>query len=127
MFDAADIRGDFPILDCEVNGKPLVYLDSGATAQKPQQVIRCIENLYKRHNANIHRGVHRLSEEATERYEAARDRVQRFIGAPAREEIIFTALLTVNPLSELSNNPCISIVSPFLTLSLNVLFVTYSL
>ena len=96
MFDAADIRGDFPILDCEVNGKPLVYLDSGATAQKPQQVIRCIENLYKRHNANIHRGVHRLSEEATERYEAARDRVQRFIGAPAREEIIFTAGATAS-------------------------------
>ena len=96
MFDAADIRGDFPILESEVNGKPLVYLDSGATAQKPQQVIRCIENLYKKHNANIHRGVHRLSEEATERYEAARDRVQRFIGAPAREEIIFTAGATAS-------------------------------
>ena len=96
MFDAADIRGDFPILESKVNGKPLVYLDSGATAQKPQQVIRCIENLYKRHNANIHRGVHRLSEEATERYEAARDRVQRFIGAPAREEIIFTAGATAS-------------------------------
>ena len=96
MFDAAEIRGDFPILESEVNGKPLVYLDSGATAQKPQQVIRCIENLYKRHNANIHRGVHRLSEEATERYEAARDRVQRFIGAPAREEIIFTAGATAS-------------------------------
>lgn len=96
MFDAADIRGDFPILDSEVNGKPLVYLDSGATAQKPQQVIRCIENLYKRHNANIHRGVHRLSEEATELYEAARDRVQRFIGATAREEVIFTAGATAS-------------------------------
>ncbi len=96
MFDAADIRGDFPILDSEVNGKPLVYLDSGATAQKPQQVIRCIENLYKRHNANIHRGVHRLSEEATELYEAARDRVQKFIGASAREEIIFTAGATAS-------------------------------
>ena len=96
MFDAADIRGDFPILDCEVNGKPLIYLDSGATAQKPQQVIRCIENLYKRHNANIHRGVHRLSEEATERYEAARDAVKRFIGASAREEVIFTAGATAS-------------------------------
>lgn len=96
MFDAAEIRGDFPILESEVNGKPLVYLDSGATAQKPQQVIRCIEDLYNRHNANIHRGVHRLSEEATERYEAARDRVQRFIGAPAREEIIFTAGATAS-------------------------------
>lgn len=96
MFDAADIRGDFPILDSEFNGKPLVYLDSGATAQKPQQVIRCIENLYKRHNANIHRGVHRLSEEATELYEAARNKVQSFIGASAREEIIFTAGATAS-------------------------------
>ena len=96
MFDATKIRCDFPILASEVNGKPLVYLDSGATAQKPQQVIRCIENLYKRHNANIHRGVHRLSEEATERYEAARNRVQRFIGAPAREEIMFTAGATAS-------------------------------
>lgn len=96
MFDATKIRCDFPILASEVNGKPLVYLDSGATAQKPQQVIRCIENLYKRHNANIHRGVHRLSEEATERYEATRDRVQRFIGAPARKEIIFTAGATAS-------------------------------
>lgn len=96
MFDAAEIRGDFPILESEVNGKPLVYLDSGATAQKPQQVIRCIEDLYNRHNANIHRGVHRLSEEATERYEAARDTVKRFIGASAREEVIFTAGATAS-------------------------------
>lgn len=96
MFDATKIRCDFPILASEVNGKPLVYLDSGATAQKPQCVIRCIEDMYRRYNANIHRGVHRLSEEATERYEAARDRVQRFIGAPAREEIIFTAGATAS-------------------------------
>ena len=96
MFDVTSIRRDFPILDSEVNGKPLAYLDSGATAQKPQQVIRCIEDMYKRHNANIHRGVHRLSEEATELYEAARNRVQRFIGATAREEIIFTAGATAS-------------------------------
>lgn len=96
MFDATKMRCDFPILASEVNGKPLVYLDSGATAQKPQCVIRCIEDMYRRYNANIHRGVHRLSEEATERYEAARDRVQRFIGAPAREEIIFTAGATAS-------------------------------
>ncbi len=96
MFDATKIRCDFPILASEVNGKPLVYLDSGATAQKPQCVIRCIEDMYRRYNANIHRGVHRLSEEATERYEAARDIVQRFIGAPAREEIIFTAGATAS-------------------------------
>ena len=96
MFDATEIRCDFPILASEVNGKPLVYLDSGATAQKPQCVIRCIEDMYRRYNANIHRGVHRLSEEATERYEAARDTVQRFIGASAREEVIFTAGATAS-------------------------------
>lgn len=96
MFDATKIRCDFPILESEVNGKPLVYLDSGATAQKPQCVIRCIEDMYRRYNANIHRGVHRLSEEATERYEAARDTVQRFIGASAREEVIFTAGATAS-------------------------------
>lgn len=96
MFDATEIRCDFPILESEVNGKPLVYLDSGATAQKPQCVIRCIEDMYRRYNANIHRGVHRLSEEATERYEAARDTVQRFIGASAREEVIFTAGATAS-------------------------------
>lgn len=96
MFDATKIRCDFPILESEVNGKPLVYLDNGATAQKPQCVIRCIEDMYRRYNANIHRGVHRLSEEATERYEAARDTVQRFIGASAREEVIFTAGATAS-------------------------------
>ncbi len=96
MFDATKIRCDFPILASEVNGKPLVYMDSGATAQKPQCVIRCIEDMYRRYNANIHRGVHRLSEEATERYEAARDTVQRFIGASAREEVIFTAGATAS-------------------------------
>lgn len=96
MFDATKIKCDFPILASEVNGKPLVYLDSGATAQKPQCVIRCIEDMYRRYNANIHRGVHRLSEEATERYEAARDTVQRFIGASAREEVIFTAGATAS-------------------------------
>lgn len=96
MFDATEIRCDFPILESEVNGKPLVYLDSGATAQKPQCVIRCIEDMYRSYNANIHRGVHRLSEEATERYEAARDTVQRFIGASAREEVIFTAGATAS-------------------------------
>jgi cysteine desulfurase/selenocysteine lyase len=96
MFDVTSIRRDFPILDSEVYGKPLAYLDSGATAQKPQQVIRCIEDMYKRHNANIHRGVHRLSEEATELYEAARNKVQSFIGASSREEIIFTAGATAS-------------------------------
>lgn len=96
MFDAATIRADFKILDSQVNGKRLVYLDSGATAQKPECVIACIEEMYNRHNANIHRGVHRLSEEATELYEAARDKVQHFIGAKQREEVIFTAGATAS-------------------------------
>ena len=96
MFDAATIRCDFPILDSEVNGKKLVYLDSGATSQKPECVINCIEQMYRYHNANIHRGVHRLSEEATELYEAARDRVKTFIGAEHREEVIFTAGATAS-------------------------------
>ncbi|MBR4994473.1 MAG: cysteine desulfurase [Alistipes sp.] len=96
MFDVAAIRADFAILDSEVNGKRLVYLDSGATAQKPDCVIAAIDEMYRRHNANIHRGVHRLSEEATERYEAAREKVQRFIGAEHREEVIFTAGATAS-------------------------------
>lgn len=96
MFDAATIRCDFPILDSQVNGKRLVYLDSGATSQKPACVIDCIEQMYRRHNANIHRGVHRLSEEATELYEAARDRIKSFIGAEHREEVIFTAGATAS-------------------------------
>ena len=96
MFDATEIRYDFPILASEVNGKPLVYLDSGATAQKPQCVIRCIEDMYRRYNANIHRGVHYLSERMTDRYEAAREAVRRFIGASCSEEVIFTSGATAS-------------------------------
>lgn len=90
------IRNDFPILGREVNGKPLIYLDSGATAQKPRRVIECVERIYSMQNANIHRGVHRLSEEATELYEQARERVREFIGAAEREEVIFTAGATAS-------------------------------
>ncbi|MBO4994292.1 MAG: cysteine desulfurase, partial [Alistipes sp.] len=90
------IRSDFPILGREVNGKPLIYLDSGATAQKPRRVIECVERIYSMQNANIHRGVHRLSEEATELYEQARERVREFIGAAEREEVIFTAGATAS-------------------------------
>lgn len=96
MFDAYQIRKDFPLLQREVNGKPLVYLDSGATAQKPESVIECVEQMYREHNANIHRGVHHLSEIATEKYEAARSMVQAFIGARHREEVIFTAGATAS-------------------------------
>ena len=96
MFDPNNIRKDFPILSREVNGKPLVYLDSGATAQKPECVIEAVNRMHRQQNANIHRGVHRLSEEATQLYEQARERVRGFIGAQAREEIIFTAGATAS-------------------------------
>ncbi len=85
------IRADFPILEREVYGKPLVYLDSGATAQKPKCVIDKINYLHSELNSNIHRGVHYLSQEVTSLYEDARERVRRFIGAREREEVIFTA------------------------------------
>ena len=90
------IRNDFPILGTKVNGKPLIYLDSGATAQKPERVIEAVNRLHREQNANIHRGVHRLSEEATELYEQARERVRMFIGAAQREEVIFTAGATAS-------------------------------
>ena len=91
MFDVDKIRRDFPILASEVNGRPLVYLDSGATAQKPESVLRCVDGMYRTLNANIHRGVHFMAEQATERYEQARETVRVFIGASAREEVVFTA------------------------------------
>lgn len=90
------IRRDFPILQRTVNGKPLVYLDSGATAQKPERVIEAVNRLHREQNANIHRGVHRLSAEATQLYEQARERVRTFIGAASREEVIFTAGATAS-------------------------------
>ena len=96
MFDVESIRKDFPILQRKVNGKDLVYLDSGATAQKPSRVIECVDQMLRQHNANIHRGVHHLSEQATEMYEAARESVRRFIGAEQREEVIFTAGATAS-------------------------------
>lgn len=96
MFDIEKIRGEFPILSREVYGKPLVYLDSGATAQKPRSVIDTVDYLHRDLNANIHRGVHFLSEEATERYEAARERIAGFIGATGKEEIVFTAGATAS-------------------------------
>lgn len=94
--DINSIRNDFPILGRKVNGKPLIYLDSGATAQKPERVIEAVNRLHREQNANIHRGVHRLSEEATELYEQARERVRMFIGATQREEVIFTAGATAS-------------------------------
>ena len=89
-FDAELVRQDFPILQQHVYGKPLVYMDNGATTQKPQAVIDCLVRMYRTMNANIHRGVHFLSEQATECYEQSRRTVQTFIHAPFAEEIIFT-------------------------------------
>ena len=90
MIDVERIRRDFPILGREVYGKPLVYLDNAATTQKPQCVIDAITEAYCNENANVHRGIHFLSQQATDMMEAARDKVRGFIGAGSTEEIIFT-------------------------------------
>jgi cysteine desulfurase/selenocysteine lyase len=89
-FDINSIRADFPILSREVNGKPLVYLDNGATSQKPNQVIDAVSNYYRNFNANIHRGVHELSQLATNAYEQAREQVAKLINARETAEIVFT-------------------------------------
>jgi cysteine desulfurase / selenocysteine lyase len=88
--DVAKIRADFPVLSRKVYRKPLVYLDNAATSQKPQQVIQALVDYYEGYNANIHRGVHAMSIEATDRYEEARVKVGRFINAPTPEHLIFT-------------------------------------
>ena len=89
--DVQKIRKDFPILNREVNGKPLVYFDNAATSQTPVQVIDTIVDYYKNYNANIHRGVHALSQEATDIYEAARRKIQKHFNAAQPHEIIFTS------------------------------------
>jgi cysteine desulfurase/selenocysteine lyase len=89
-YDVAAIRRDFPILSRQVYGKPLIYLDNGASAQKPQAVIDAVSRAYTDEYANVHRGLHFLSNAATERYEAARETVRRFLNAAHSEEIIFT-------------------------------------
>ena len=91
MIDVTEIRKDFPILKREVNGKPLVYLDNAATSQTPQQVIDVIVDYYQNYNANIHRGVHALSQEATDKYEVARQKIQKHFNAKNSYEIIFTS------------------------------------
>jgi cysteine desulfurase/selenocysteine lyase len=90
MYDVEDVRRDFPILARRVHGKPLVYLDSAATSQKPQAVIDALSRFYAESNANIHRGVHALAEEATALYDRSRARIARFIGAPDPRSIVFT-------------------------------------
>ncbi len=91
MFDVEKIRNDFPILSRKVNGKPLVYLDNAATSQTPKQVIDVIVDYYSNYNSNIHRGVHTLSQEATDAYELARKKIQTHFNAKHSHEIIFTS------------------------------------
>ena len=90
MSDLARTRADFPILHQQVNGKPLVYLDNGATSQKPRAVIDALVRYYERDNSNVHRGLHALSMRATDAYEGARTRIANFIHAADPAEIIFT-------------------------------------
>ncbi len=89
MYDVAEIRKDFPILERQVHGVPLVYLDNAATSQKPRAVIQALSDYYERYNANVHRGAHTLAIEATDAYEEARAKVARFINAPGPENIVF--------------------------------------
>ncbi len=92
--DVAAIRRDFPILGRQVNGCPLVYLDNPATSQKPRVVIEALQRFYENSNANVHRGLHKLSEEATAQYESARAAVAGWLGAASPEEVVFTANTT---------------------------------
>src|SRR2546426_1643111 len=87
--DVAHVRADFPILKRTVGDKPLVYLDSTNTSQRPQQVIDAERDFYEHHNANAHRAIYMLGEEATERYEGARAKVAAFLGAPGPDTIVF--------------------------------------
>ena len=89
-YDVEAVRRDFPILSREVYGKKLVYLDNAASAQKPRQVIDAISHAYSNEYANVHRGLHFLSNAATDAYEAAREKVRRFLNAPSIDEVIFT-------------------------------------
>ncbi len=104
-FDVAEIRRDFPILEREVNGKPLVYFDNAATTQKPNVVIDSMAHYYRYENANIHRGLHFLSEVATEQYENARLKVKEFINAMSASEVIFTKG-TTDGINLLANTMC---------------------
>ena len=93
--DWAVVRADFPILERKVHGRPLVYLDSANTSQKPRQVIEAVDEFYRKHNANVSRAVHRLGEEATALYEGARDKLAAFLGANHRDEIVLTSGTTM--------------------------------
>jgi cysteine desulfurase / selenocysteine lyase len=90
IIDWAALRKDFPILDQQVHGKPLIYFDNAATSQKPRAVIDALVHYYEHDNANVHRGIHELSNRATAGFEAARTRAAKFINAKSAEEIVFT-------------------------------------
>ncbi len=89
--DLTQIRKDFPILDQQVNGSPLVYFDNAATTQKPQLVLDALNHYYSKDNANIHRGLHTLAERATSGYELTRQKLANFLNAPSSDQIIFTS------------------------------------
>src|SRR5436190_14516992 len=90
MIDWESIRSDFPILHQKVHGHPLIYFDNAATSQKPRVVLDALRNYYERDNANVHRGIHELSNRATTAFEAARARTAKFINAHSADEIVFT-------------------------------------
>ncbi len=102
-FDINKIRQDFPILQQKIYGKPLVYLDNAATTQKPKVVIDTVSKYYYEENANIHRGVHYLSNKATESFENARKNIQQYINAENSHEIIFTKGTTVTIIPEIKS------------------------
>ena len=89
-FDVATVKKDFPLLERDVHGKPIIYLDSAATSQKPTAVLEALDTYYRTINANVHRGVYAIAEEATQEMERAREKVRRFIGAPSVSEVVFT-------------------------------------
>jgi len=109
VLDVEKVRADFPILTRTVHGKPLVYFDTAASAQRPLAVINAIDGFYRNHNANIHRGVHMLSQEATEDYEQARQKVAGFINAPTDQECVFTRGTTesINLVAHSFVRPCL--------------------
>src|SRR5699024_4275346 len=90
QLDVFALREQFPVLSRQVHGKPLVYFDNAATAQRPLKVIEAMDDFYRRYNANVHRGVHRLSVEASEQFENARESVSRLLNADSIREVIFT-------------------------------------
>ena len=123
MIDINKIRSDFPILSREVYGKPLVYLDNAATTQKPKCVVNKIEEMYYNLNANIHRGVHFLSQQATDAHESARITVQKFIGANSSNEIVFTRG-TTESINLIASTYCLALFSPKRLDSLSLPFLT---